>query len=219
MEYGAVYCQLLVVEGIAIVGPGVGHVGDVTVVERPNQLGRDQLTEHVDGREEDVDGELSAAQLGERLLHRVVGRERVLAVVRLAEALDDRLVDVRDPVVELQGRSLLGRHARRDRLVVRVHRPLHRLVLPRQRGDAAPGGGVGRAAAGQHAPERQPGARHQQLPAGDGVLLRLTLARNPALRPSLTWMHAHSPLHGLRVPRTRGSIAAGGPTEIAAELA
>ena len=73
--------------------PDVGDVGDVAVVERPDQLGRDHLADLVVAREVDVVGHLAGADLGQRLVGVVERRDRDLDVVLrvlLLERLDRR---------------------------------------------------------------------------------------------------------------------------------
>ena len=124
---------VLVVEGVGVVGPGLGDVRDVGVVQRLDQLALDELAHGVGGRaDEDVVGE-PAAQLGQRLVHRVEGGQLDLAFVFLREGVDAGLVDVRGPDEHLEGRVPLGREARLDRGVAGEDRPLHRIARPGQR--------------------------------------------------------------------------------------
>jgi hypothetical protein len=122
-----------VVEGVEEVRPGLVDVRDVGVVERPEELALHERPEHVDRREEDVEGELAGLDLGDGLAHRVERRDLGLALVLLAEAVDAGLVDVGDPVVDLEGGACLRRQAALDGLVVVEDRPANRVVLARQR--------------------------------------------------------------------------------------
>ena len=124
---------VLVVERIGEVRPGLGNVRQVAVVQRLNELGLDQLAEHVHrDAHEDIEAE-PAAQLGQRLVHRVERGQRDLALVFLGEVVQAGLVDVGDPVEDLQRRAGLGGQAAGNRLVDREDRPQHRVARPRQR--------------------------------------------------------------------------------------
>jgi hypothetical protein len=101
------------------------------VVQRAQQVALDQLAEEVVGGEQHVEVDLAGAELGDRLVHVAVGGDLhldVVAGVLLLEVLDDLLVDVLGPVVDLEGRAPLGRQTRGDRLVARLDRPGDRVV-------------------------------------------------------------------------------------------
>src|SRR5215213_10064834 len=151
----------LVVPGVLERRPDLLDVGDVAVVEGAQEVSLDQLAKVVVGREEHVEGDLAAAELGHRLVHVPVGRDLdldVVLLVLLLEVLDDLLVDVLAPVVDLQGGALLGGEAVGDACVGR-DRPGHGVVGAGQLGPAGAGGGP----AGVTLP-----AGRQQDPAGDG---------------------------------------------------
>ena len=122
-----------VVERVGEVRPGLVHVRDVAVVQRLDQLGLDQLAQHVHGHAHEHVERQAAAQLGQGLVHRVERGHLDLAVVLLGEVVHAGLVDVGDPVVDLQGGPGLGLQAAGDRLVLGVEGPFHRVVRARQR--------------------------------------------------------------------------------------
>ena len=74
------------------------------MVERLQVVARDQAADVVGGREEDVGGDLAGHQLLDALLHVVERRPLDLDVVLVLERLQDLLVDVGVPVVDLQRR-------------------------------------------------------------------------------------------------------------------
>ena len=126
---------VLVVERVVVDLPRLLDVGDVGVVNRAEDLGLDEGSEHIDrDTHEDVELELAGLDLGDRLGHVVERRDLVVAVVLLAEALAHGDVEVGNPVVDLQGRLAgLGRQARFDRLIAVEDRPGDRVVLPGER--------------------------------------------------------------------------------------
>ena len=131
---------LAVVERVGEVRPGLRDVRDVAVVERLDQLPVHQLRHDVDGREEDVEVELPAAQLGQGGVHVLERGHLDLAVVLLAERFQAVGVDVGDPVEQPQRGVLLGSEPALDRRIVLGQGPGHRIVRPGQRDPA--GGGV-----------------------------------------------------------------------------
>ena len=124
-----------VVERVGEVRPGLGDVRDVAVVERLDQLGLDQLAEHVHGRAHEhveAPGRCAASTCASFMVLNVV--TWTLQLYFLAKSFRHGLVDVGDPVVDLQ-RGALSPAAGRwlDRLVVLEDRPGHRVVRPGQR--------------------------------------------------------------------------------------
>ena len=182
---------VLVIEGVGVVRPGLADVRDVGVVQRLDQLALDELAEDVHGgADEDVVGQ-PAAQLGQRLVHRVERGDLDLALVFLGEGVDAGLVDVGLPRVNLERGVPLRRQARRDRAVAGEHGPGHRVVRPGQR-HCAGVRQIGRAPAEQAAgarAERQGGERGAEAalkePAGAAF-------RGPC-QPSLGCATGHLP--------------------------
>ena len=133
----------LIVERVGEVGPGLGDVRDIGVVQRLDQLALDQLAEHVDGgAHQHVEGQ-TAAQLRHRLVHGVERGDLHLALVLLGEVVDALLVDVGHPVVDLQRGAFFRGLAAGDGLVAGEDGPLDRVVRARQRDGAGAGQGGG----------------------------------------------------------------------------
>ena len=147
----------LVVEGVGEVGPGLGDVRDIGVVERLDQLGLDELAEHVDGGADQQVVTQAAAQLGQRLVHRVERGDLHLDLVLLGEGVDHGLVDVGDPAVDLQGGAGLGGQVRGDGGVSRENGPFDRVVRARQPDGAGAGQGGGAGAEQGGGSERRQG--------------------------------------------------------------
>jgi predicted oxidoreductase len=132
------------------------------VVEGPQDVPLDQLAQVVVGREQHVEGDLAAAELGHRLVHVPVGGDLhldVVLLVLLLEVLGGLLVEVLGPVVDPEGGALLGLKAVGDLAGVGRDRSGDRVVGAGQLGTAGAGsdpGGVALAAG------------RQQDAAGDG---------------------------------------------------
>ncbi len=182
----------LVVEGIGVIRPGLADVRDVGVVQRLGELALDDLAEHVGrGPDEHVEGQ-AAAQLGQRLVHRVERRELHLALVLLGEAVHDVLVDIRLPDVNLERRVPLGPDPGLDRGVAREYRPFDRVTWPRQRQLSRAGqvGGAARQRAGLAAERRE---RRQARTA-----LEEAAARHAVSLPAFTRMYQPAASPGLK---------------------
>ena len=108
-------------------------LGDVAAVERLDQLGLDQLAQHVHGHAHEHVERQPAAQLGHGLVHRVERGHLDLAVVLLGEVVQAGLVDVGDPVGHREGGPGLGLQAGGDRLVLAEGGPPDGIVRARQR--------------------------------------------------------------------------------------
>ena len=181
-----VYCQPLVVERVGEIRPRLLDVRDVAVVQRLDQLGLDQLAQHVHGHAHEHVERQPAAQLGQGLVHRVERGHLDLAVVLLGEVIQAGLIDVGDPVVDLQGGPGLGLQAAGDRLVLAIDGPLDRVVPARQRHRArARQGGRARIQQRAAAQRGQAGARTagQEAPAGEQG------RAGPVLRPAFSRVH------------------------------
>ena len=136
--------RLPVVPGALERRPHVAEVAEVAVVERPDQLRGDQPGDLVVAREVDVERHRSGADLGDRLVGVVEGRDLDVDAVLLLERLHHRGAEVVGVVVDEQ-RALLRREAVGDRLVVVGDVPGDGVV---GRGDLELGGRPGAAAAG-----------------------------------------------------------------------
>ena len=178
---------LLVVEGVLELAPRLGDVRNVAVVEGTEQVGLHQLADHVDRRHEHVEIDLAAADLRDRLAHRVEGRQLDLALVLLLEVVDALLVDVADPVVDLQGGPPLGLEPAGDPAV--GHRPRDGVVGPGQRERrAGRGTGTCRSEKRTEPAHRQsgPGRDAQELPPRHPVR-----PPGPVTGPPLTRVKRH----------------------------
>ena len=179
---------VLVVERILELVPGQLDVRDVAVVQRPDLLCGDQRSQHVDGRDEDVEPEIAGVQFGQRVFHGVERGDFDIAVVALLEVLHDGSVDVRHPVVDLQRRVLLRRQPAGDRRVVGVPRPGHRVVRTRQRPQRAAASQWPVDAAGQRGSEAGQGSETSPAPeqlAPGQALPRVKGQRTPASRSTV----------------------------------
>jgi hypothetical protein len=103
------------------------EVGDVVKVQRLDQLARDEQRDLRLGGDEDVVADGARGELGDRFVEGREGAQLDLDAVFLFERLEDGLVDVFGPVVELQ-RARLGLEAAGDRPVVGVDRQGDRVV-------------------------------------------------------------------------------------------
>ena len=146
--------------------PDVGRqVREVAVVERLQHLADHEPLEEDRLRHEHVELHGAAGELRDRLVDRREGADLHLDAVLALEVVDHVLVDVLDPVVELE-RSTLGPQSRRDRLVVVVDRQRQGPVWPGERQAARPDVGVGGDGADRH---RRVGAGVEQAgPAKPG---------------------------------------------------
>ena len=186
----------LVVEGVGEVGPGLGDVRDIGVVERLDQLGLDELAEHVDGGADQHVVTQAAAQLGHRLVHGVERGDLHLELVLLGEGVDDGLVDVGDPGVDLQGGAGLGGQVRGDGGVSRENGPFDRVVRAGQRDGAGAGQGGG--------------ARVEQRGGAEGRQRRARRCRRKDLRVSfLGTPWPCQPSLGCAIGSVPGSSASG----------
>ena len=195
---------VLVVERVGEVGPGLGDVRDVGVVQRLGQLALDQLAEHVDGGAHQHVELQAATQLGHRLVHGVERGDLHLALVLLGEAVDHRLVDVGHPVVDLQGGAFFRGLAAGDGLVAGEDGPLDRVVRAGQRDGAGAGQGGGARAEqrGGADGERGPSAAAEEGPAGQ-------FARGAVALPAFSRVHHGISLLG-RLGRRRRNSRSGG---------
>ena len=117
---------LLVVPGVGEARPHVLDVGDVGVVQRPEQVATHQAADL--GVVGVVDVEVdSTAQLGDRLVAVVEGRDLDLDAVLILEALDGLRAEVVGVVVDLERRALLRRESVGDGFVVVGDVPLDRV--------------------------------------------------------------------------------------------
>jgi hypothetical protein len=103
------------------------QVGDVVEVQRLDQFARDQQRDLRLGGDEDVVADGAGGELGDRFVEGREGAQLDLDAVFLFEGLEDGLVDVFGPVVELQ-RPRLRFEAGGDTGVVAVDRKADRIV-------------------------------------------------------------------------------------------
>ena len=123
---------LLVVPGVGEARPHVLDVGDVGVVQRSEQVATHQAADF--GVVGVVDVEVdSTAQLGDRLVAVVEGRDLDLDAVLILEALHGLRAEVVGVVVDLERRALLRGEPVGDRLVVVGDVPLDRVIRRGQR--------------------------------------------------------------------------------------
>ena len=125
---GDAVAPVLVVPGVGEGRPHILDVGDVAVVQRLHQLARHQPADLVVAGEVDVVVDAAAADLGDRLVGVVEGRDLHLDAVLFLERLDRVRARVVGIGVELQRRALLRREAVFDGLVVVGDVPLDRAV-------------------------------------------------------------------------------------------